>query len=318
MAGVRHAPRVPVPPHRPEALRGRVLRGTSAVRAGLLSPDQLRSSAWRRLRQDVYVDARLPLTHLVQALGVRLVAPPEAAFGGLTAVALWGGDGFAGRDDPVEVVVLPPGVRRRPSPGVVVRTATLDGDVVRPPRALPRTSRVRTAVDLVRRGRVDDGVVLLDRLVAAGLVRLPEVRGAVAGLSRCRGSRSAREVAALADGLAESPQETRLRLLMHRAGLPAPTAQHRVVDDEGFVARVDFAHPARKVAIEYDGAWHAEPGQFARDRRRLNRLTAAGWRVVFVTADHPAEGGDVSRRAGSTRGRRRPGPRPHPGGSGRS
>ncbi|SFD92569.1 G:T-mismatch repair DNA endonuclease, very short patch repair protein [Blastococcus tunisiensis] len=260
-----------------------MFRGTSAVRAGLLSPDQLRSSAWRRLRQDVYVDARLPLTHLVQALGVRLVAPPEAAFGGLTAVALWGGEGFAGRDDPVEVVV-PPGARWRPSPGVVVRTATLDGDVVRPPRALPRTSRVRTAVDLVRRGPVDDGVVLLDRLVAAGLVRLPEVRDAVAGLPRCRGSRSAREVAALADGLAESPQETRLRLLMHRAGLPAPTPQHRVVDDEGFVARLDFAYPARKVAIEYDGAWHAEPGQFARDRRRLNRLTAAGWRVVFVTA----------------------------------
>jgi G:T-mismatch repair DNA endonuclease (very short patch repair protein) len=30
--------------------------------------------------------------------------------------------------------------------------------------------------------------------------------------------------------------------------------------------------------------WHAEAGQFARDRRRLNRLQAAGWRVVFVTA----------------------------------
>jgi very-short-patch-repair endonuclease len=38
------------------------------------------------------------------------------------------------------------------------------------------------------------------------------------------------------------------------------------------------------VALEYDGHWHAEPGQFARDRARLNRLTAAGWRVVFVTA----------------------------------
>jgi very-short-patch-repair endonuclease len=38
------------------------------------------------------------------------------------------------------------------------------------------------------------------------------------------------------------------------------------------------------VALEYDGLWHAEPGQFAQDRERLNRLTAAGWRVVFVTA----------------------------------
>jgi very-short-patch-repair endonuclease len=35
---------------------------------------------------------------------------------------------------------------------------------------------------------------------------------------------------------------------------------------------------------QYDGLWHAEDGQFARDRRRLNLLHAAGWRIVFVTA----------------------------------
>ncbi len=51
------------------------------------------------------------------------------------------------------------------------------------------------------------------------------------------------------------------------------------------MARVDFAWPGRRLAVEYDGAWHAEPGQFAADRRRLNRLTAAGRRVVFVTAE---------------------------------
>jgi very-short-patch-repair endonuclease len=38
------------------------------------------------------------------------------------------------------------------------------------------------------------------------------------------------------------------------------------------------------VAIEYDGAWHAGRGQFTRDRRRLNRLAAAGWTVLHVTA----------------------------------
>jgi G:T-mismatch repair DNA endonuclease (very short patch repair protein) len=88
----------------------------------------------------------------------------------------------------------------------------------------------------------------------------------------------------LADGLAESPQESRLRLLLHRAGLPAPIAQFRIFDDGGFLARVDFAYPELRLAIEYDGLWHAEPGQFAKDRRRLNRLSAAGWRVIFVTA----------------------------------
>ena len=198
-------------------------------------------------------------------------------------MTLWGGIGFATADDPVEVV-LPPGLRWRPGPGVTVRTAGLDGEVVAERNGRLRTSRVRTAVDLIRRGAVDDGVVLLDRLVQAGFVDLARVRAAAAALPRCRGSRLARETAALADGLAESPPETRLRLLLHRAGLPVLVAQYRVFDDAGFVARVDFAGPDAKVAIEYDGLWHADPAQFAKDRRRLNRLSSAGWRVVFVTA----------------------------------
>ncbi|MGZ4509570.1 MAG: endonuclease domain-containing protein, partial [Blastococcus sp.] len=87
------------------------------------------------------------------------------------------------------------------------------------------------------------------------------------------------------DGLAGSPQETRLRLLIHRSDLPRPVAQYRVTDSRGGrIARVDFAWPDRKIALEYDGLWHAEPGQFAKDRRRLNRLREAGWTVIFVTA----------------------------------
>jgi hypothetical protein len=260
-----------------------VFRGTWAVGAGLLTEDQLRSSAWRRLRRDVYVDAALPVTHRLAACGVLAVAPAGAVFGGVTAAVLWGGEQFARPGDPVEVV-LPPGLRWRPAPGVVVRTAPLTGDVVVDGRGLPRTSRVRTAVDLARRGTLDDGVVLLDRLVHAGVVRLDDVRDAVAVLPRCRGSRLAREIADLADGLAESPQETRVRLVLRRGGLPTPVAQYRVFDRDGFVARVDFAYPELRLAIEYDGAWHGGPGQLASDRRRLNRLTAAGWRVVFVTA----------------------------------
>ena len=264
-------------------VRGHVFRGTWAVAAGVLTPEQLRSSAWRRLRRDVYADAELPLDHLLLARAVGLVAPRHAVFGGLTAVALWGGLEFATADDPVEVV-LPPGSRWQPGPGVAVRRASLAGDVVIGPAGLRRTGRVRTATDLIRRGAPDDGIVLLDRLVAAGIVRLDAVRDAVADLPRCRGSRQAREIAGLADGLAESPQETCLRLLMLRAGLRAPVAQFRVFDEDGFIARVDFAYPELRLAIEYDGQWHAEPGQLGRDRRRLNRLTEAGWRVLFVTA----------------------------------
>jgi hypothetical protein len=273
---------MPVPAARPPVLRRRVFRGTWAVDGGILTPDQLRSSAWRRLRRDVYADASLPVDHRLLAQGASLVAPKGAVFGGLTAVVLAGGVEFATAEDPVEVV-LPPGTRWRPGPGVSTRTASLEDDMVTDRGGLTRTGPVRTAVDLVRRGGLDDGVVLLDRLVHAGLVRLGPVRDAVESLPRCRGSRLARDVAMLADGLAESPPETRLRLLLQRAGLPMPHAQFRVFDEEGFVARVDFAYPDLLLAIEYEGQWHGEGVQVSRDRRRQNRLSAAGWRVLFVT-----------------------------------
>ena len=68
------------------------------------------------------------------------------------------------------------------------------------------------------------------------------------------------------------------------AGLP-PVPQCRVSRADGvFVARVVLAYPAAKVAVEYDGAWHGAPGELRRDRRRINALVAAGWRVRYVTA----------------------------------
>ena len=282
---------VPVPPAIPPALVGRVFRGTDVVRRGLLTPAQLRSSAWRRVRHDVYVDAAVPDTHLVRASAVSLVLPVGAVFGSLTAATMWGVPDLVDVDDPVEVVV-PTGTRWTPAADVAVRTADLTGAAVRC-RGLPVTDRCRTAVDLARRpGPLVDRVVLLDRLVLARLVTLDDLRAGVTALPRCRGSAGAREAVALADGLAGSPQETRTRLVLRAGGVPTPVAQHRVLAAGRFVARVDFGWPQQRVALEYDGLWHADPGQFARDRARLNALTAAGWRVVFVTArdlHHPDE-----------------------------
>jgi hypothetical protein len=268
-------------PHPP--LTGTVFRGSAALRQGRLTRAQLRGSAWRRLRQDVYCDADLPLTHRLHAEAVMLAAPHSAVLGGLTAATLWSMRGpLAGPGDPVEVI-LPPGIRWHPGPGAVVRTATMTGEVVTD-GALSWTDRTRTALDLIRRGSLDDAVVLLDRLVQFRVAFLDDVRRSAARLPRCRGSAQARRVATLADGLAESPQETRVRLLIHCAGLPTPMAQYEVRQDGRLVARVDFGYPEQRLAIEYDGAWHGERDQFTKDRARLNRLLAAGWRVLFITA----------------------------------
>ncbi|MGY1635081.1 DUF559 domain-containing protein [Geodermatophilus sp. SYSU D00742] len=47
---------------------------------------------------------------------------------------------------------------------------------------------------------------------------------------------------------------------------------------------MDPAYPDQRVAVEYDGGWHADRSQPTRDRRRLDALAAAGWTVVHVTA----------------------------------
>jgi hypothetical protein len=275
---------VPVPPLRPPLLHGRVFRGTWAVGTGVLTEQQLRSSAWRRLRRDVYADAELPVDHRLMARGVGLVMPRAAAMGGRSAAVLWGLADLATADDPVEVVV-PPGTRWTPGPGVVVRSARLDGDIVHDGRGMRWTDRVRTAVDLIRRDDGDESVVLLDRLVNARIVDLADVRAAVAALPPCRGRAAALRTAMLADGLAESPQETRLRLLLHRSGLPVPIAQYEVRVGRRFIAKVDFAWPERRFALEYDGLWHGDPDQFPKDRRRLNRLGGVDWRVHFATKE---------------------------------
>ena len=280
---------MPRGPARPAALVGRVFRGTTAVRQGLLTPKQLRSSPWRRLRRDVYVDARVPITHRLMVSAVGLVLPEGAGFGGHSAAVLWGVDDVASPGDPVDVL-LPPGCRWNAGPGVRCRQQVAGRALVQRGR-WRCSSRLDTAVDLVRFTSGDDAVVLLDHLVRERLVDLAAVRADLAVRGPCLGLARARRAARLADGRAGSQQETRLRLLMLRGGLPPPVPQFDVRDGDGFVGRVDFAYPDLRLAVEYDGLYHAETKTFFADRRRLDRLTAAGWTVLHVTAEemhHPA------------------------------
>ena len=48
--------------------------------------------------------------------------------------------------------------------------------------------------------------------------------------------------------------------------------------------RVDLAYPAVRLAIEYDGRDHREPGRAIRDLRREAYLTRCGWDVLRLRA----------------------------------
>ncbi|MCA0146433.1 type IV toxin-antitoxin system AbiEi family antitoxin [Blastococcus sp. LR1] len=269
-------------PTTPVALRGKIFRGSDQVRAGRLTKAQLRSTAWRRLFPDVYACSSLPPSHARRARALATLAVPGSVLSGRSAAVLWGID-LAGPDDDVECT-LRPDCRSGSMRGVRVTRRRLADDDITHHGGVPVTTPRRTALDLAREEPLEEAVACLDRLVRAGLVELADVREDAARLTG-PGCRRVRRAASLADGLAESPQETRLRLVLRASRLPPAVAQHVVRRPDGaFVARVDFAWPDRRVAVEYEGIWHGEAQQVARDRRRLNALTAAGWTVVFVTA----------------------------------
>ncbi|KQS66437.1 endonuclease domain-containing protein [Modestobacter sp. Leaf380] len=255
-------------------------RGTAAVAAGLLTRHELAGPGWSRLHRDVYVAAGAPVTHAVRVqASVALV--PGAVVTGSSAARLYGVDLGPGESEPVELTV-PGGSGGWSTTGVRVRRRDLARHSVVVLDGLQVTSAVVTAVDLAVAWPHPQAVAVLDQFVAARLATLEEVR-AEAALRTGPGSARGRRAAAVADGLAASPPETVLRMLLASSGLPVPVAQYEVRDRRGrFVARVDFGWPGLRFAVEYDGAGHVD--RLAHDRRRLNALQDAGWRVFFVTA----------------------------------
>lgn len=104
--------------------------------------------------------------------------------------------------------------------------------------------------------------------------------------------------------------ETRLRLIVIRAGLARPVANRDVVVDGCWLARPDLSWPDLRIAVEYDGDHHRlDRAQWQRDIGRRRLLEDAGWLLVVVTADdvlrHPDQLVDrlrrliVQRRSGS-------------------
>lgn len=165
-------------------------------------------------------------------------------------------------------------------------------------RGLRCTTVVETFIDLGWSLSLLDLVIYADSLARND----PELIGhfrARAVRSIGRGAVRAREAAELARPSVESPQESRLRMLIVLAGLPEPQVNHEVRDDSGHVIyRLDLACAQFRVAFEYDGRHHIRrEGQWEVDLKRRERLESMGWRVlVFVAADVHNEAGRTVQR----------------------
>jgi Protein of unknown function (DUF559) len=204
---------------------------------------------------------------------------PEAVVAGRSAGWLHGLD--LPPTDPVDVIVRDGHSSGRA--GVRIQRATLrSGDVVRL-RGLPVTSALRTAIDLGRREPLVEAVIALDMALHQRLVSLSELDSFLAANRGVNGIAKLRRAIELSEPKAQSPMETRLRLLLVRAGLPCPVAQFPLYDGFGnFLGRPDLYYPAHRLGLEYDGGTHRD--SLVEDNRRQNRLLNAGFRLLRFTA----------------------------------
>jgi len=250
-----------------------------AERVGL-TRKQLQGSSWRRLGRGLYVWAGLTAgPALVLAAALRRL-PADAAFSGRTAAWLHGLD--LPPCDPIEVTV-PVGCGISARAGLSLRRAALPTTEVVVRRSLPATSAVRTVADLAGRLSLVEAVVVADMALHQRLARLTELEAHVEAHPRWPGVVQLRRVLELAEPLAESPMETRLRLLLVLGGLPRPRAQVPLHDEAGrFLGRPDLFYPDERLGIEYDGGTHRD--SLAEDDRRQNRLLDAGYRLLRFTS----------------------------------
>lgn len=268
-------------------------RSTRDWRASGVSPGELRGELWTPLLRGAHgfltTDPGDPMTRI---LAVTEVMPTQAVLGGWAALhwlgvnAMDGRTGPGGRSlQPVTVCIGPTG-RIRPRLGLDVDRSTLLPLDIACHRGVLVTGPERSCLDLSRRFGIEEGLVAADAAVRAGLTTRERLAEALCRLTGMRGVPSARVVASLVDGRAESAPESRLRYVwVVEAGLPRPMVNPVLLDPSGnFVARTDLLDPEAGMVGEYDGAGHRELAQHTADNAREEDVEALNLSVVRVTA----------------------------------
>ena len=242
------------------------------------------AEAGEPLTRGLYVSRAEPSSLTVRCRAWTRLLPADAAFGLETAACLVGGH----TDPPPEVQVV---LRPRPvlpqRRGLAVAVRDLRQEDVVDMGGLRVTSGAQTLLDLAPRLPPAELVAIGDALLRRGALTSDELVARLARADGVRGVVRARECAALLDARAMSRPESLLRYWLATSDLPAPGVQVPVRDRAGrVVARADLGWERYRVAVEYEGRHHAEPGQFGRDVDRYSLMAASGWLVLRFAARH--------------------------------
>ncbi|MGA8789877.1 MAG: hypothetical protein WB535_13100 [Paenarthrobacter sp.] len=229
------------------------------------------------------------------------VITPFSAASHATAFVLWEFPGFLpGSHEPVIHISRPDTMAIPRRKGVVGHAGQFFEDEITNHNGLLITSRARTWLDCARKMTIDEITVGADHLLR---LPRPEFEGRSdpyctlgdletmldrhKGTPGIRKARLALEQARLG---ADSAPETRLRLALERAGLPQAEVNRPVELGSGVVRRPDLGYREQRVAVEYEGEGHSEPGQIIKDIKREEDFSRGGWLLIRISKRHMTSG----------------------------
>jgi hypothetical protein len=233
------------------------------------------------VHHNVYVPTGFVLTAQSRATAAWLWSGGEAVLARLSAAALHGTQWLDDRR-PAELVRA----NRHGPANLLLHTWDVAANETCVVDGMRCTTPARTAFDVGRTLTVDSAVPILDALMRATRLNPADVIALADARPGYRGVRRLRTAMAMADAGAESPQESRVRMILTRAGLPPVETQIEFHDRDGapFI-RVDLGWRQWRVAIEYDGVQHwSDARQRSWDIDRIAILESMGWTVVRVSA----------------------------------
>lgn len=270
----------------------------------------VRSGEWLRLRRGAYT-LRTPFESLDAAGRHRvLVHAVMASLGGNVAVshtsaaAIYGLPTWGLDLSRVHVTRLDAGASRierdvRHHVGDMAPTGIVCHD------GLPIVPPGRAVVEVATIAPFEPSVVVADCALHLNMTTKEELHDLLERIRSWPGARSASAVVPFADGRAESPGESRNRVLCYDEDLPIPDLQCEIYDASGqLVGRVDMVFWKERTIGEFDGKLKYQGDDAGertfQEKRREDRLRELGFEVVRVTwsdLDYPRHTAMRIRRA---------------------
>ena len=239
--------------------------------------------------RNVYHRADLEDTLELRIECLRLVVPADAVVTDRTAGWLHGAPRILAPNDHVVVppvsVFCPPGRRLRNDLAASGERTLTAADIVSI-SGLLATTPLRTACDLGRLLHRDQAIAALDSLLGLGAFSPTQLLAQLPRFRRYRGVLQLRELVPLADGRAQSPPESIVRLRWLDLGYPDPSPQVEEAAPHGSYF-IDVGNRRHRVGAEYLGAEFHGDQHVEYDEARIEWLRGPRrWTIIELRKEN--------------------------------